>query len=68
MGKLFDLDSPIMRVLNRVADLMILNLINSDIDSDKDDDIKNNKHKNESTKNNSNKKNNKNINNKKKVE
>lgn len=27
MGKLFDLDSPIMRVLNRVADLMILNLI-----------------------------------------
>lgn len=26
MGKLFDLDSPLMRVLNRVADLMILNL------------------------------------------
>ena len=27
MGKLFDLDSPFMRVLNRIADLMILNLI-----------------------------------------
>ncbi len=27
MGKLFDLDSPLMRVLNRVADLMILNLV-----------------------------------------
>lgn len=27
MGKLFDLDSPIMRALNRVADLMILNLV-----------------------------------------
>ncbi|WP_044914303.1 YesL family protein [Butyrivibrio sp. WCE2006] len=26
MGKLFDLDSPIMRALNRVADLMMLNL------------------------------------------
>ncbi len=26
MGKLFDLDSPVMRVLNRVADLMILNI------------------------------------------
>ncbi len=27
MGKLFDLDSPVMRVLNRVADLMLLNLV-----------------------------------------
>ena len=27
MGKIFDLDSPVMRVLNRVADLMILNLV-----------------------------------------
>ncbi|WP_051656815.1 YesL family protein [Butyrivibrio sp. AE3004] len=27
MGKFFDLDSPFMRVLNRVADLMILNLV-----------------------------------------
>lgn len=27
MGKLFDLDSPIMRVLNRVGDLLILNLM-----------------------------------------
>ncbi len=27
MGKLFDLDSPFMRALNRVADLMILNLV-----------------------------------------
>ena len=55
-------------IVGVIITLMILNLINSDIDSDKDDDIKNNKHKNESTKNNSNKKNNKNINNKKKVE
>jgi uncharacterized membrane protein YesL len=27
MGKLFDLDSPLMRVLNRIADLMILNVV-----------------------------------------
>ncbi|MDD6811213.1 MAG: DUF624 domain-containing protein [Lachnospiraceae bacterium] len=27
MGKIFDMDSPIMRVLNRVGDLLILNLI-----------------------------------------
>ncbi len=27
MGKFFDIDSPLMRVLNRVADLMILNLV-----------------------------------------
>ena len=27
MGKLFDLDSPFIRALNRVADLMILNLV-----------------------------------------
>lgn len=27
MGRFFDMDSPIMRVLNRVADLMILNLL-----------------------------------------
>lgn len=27
MGKLFDLDSPLMRALNRIADLMILNLV-----------------------------------------
>ena len=27
MSKIFDLDSPFMRVLNRVADLMILNLV-----------------------------------------
>ena len=27
MGKFFDMDSPIMRFLNRVGDLMILNLL-----------------------------------------
>ena len=27
MGRIFDLDSPVMRVLNRVADLMILNIV-----------------------------------------
>ncbi len=27
MGRFFDLDSPVMRVLNRIADLMILNLV-----------------------------------------
>ncbi|MBQ1290884.1 MAG: DUF624 domain-containing protein [Lachnospiraceae bacterium] len=27
MGKIFDLDSPIMRVMNRIADLLILNMI-----------------------------------------
>ena len=27
MGRFFDLESPLMRVLNRVADLMILNLL-----------------------------------------
>ena len=27
MGKLFDLDSPLMRVLSKMADLMILNLL-----------------------------------------
>lgn len=27
MGRFFDMDSPIMRILNRVADLMILNLL-----------------------------------------
>ena len=27
MSKIFDLDSPFMRVLNRVADLMILNFL-----------------------------------------
>lgn len=27
MGKIFDMDSPVMRVLNRVADLMILNFL-----------------------------------------
>ena len=27
MGKIFDLDSPVMRVLNRVGDLLILNIL-----------------------------------------
>lgn len=27
MSKIFDLDSPFMRVLNRIADLMILNFL-----------------------------------------
>ena len=27
MGKIFDMDSPVMRVLNRVGDLLILNVL-----------------------------------------